>query len=161
MSPLQAVESWACGPSGVPCRCEKREACVRARWRPRRFGGQAEGLGERRGHWACQGRGGQLCWQVCLQVRPCLCDTTCGCRCGPRAGGLCPEPLAVTPCSFIPQPLENVYLLSALYISCKWGHTICAFLCVWLFSMKIFSGIPWWLSGKESACQCSRHEFDP
>ncbi|KAG5201875.1 hypothetical protein JEQ12_004638 [Ovis aries] len=23
------------------------------------------------------------------------------------------------------------------------------------------SGLPWWLSGKESACQCRRHEFDP
>ena len=25
--------------------------------------------------------------------------------------------------------------------------------------MKVF-GLPWWLSGKESACQCSRHRFD-
>ena len=22
-------------------------------------------------------------------------------------------------------------------------------------------GLPWWLSGKESACQCGRHRFDP
>ena len=22
-------------------------------------------------------------------------------------------------------------------------------------------GLPWWLSGKESACQCRRHKFDP
>jgi len=22
-------------------------------------------------------------------------------------------------------------------------------------------GLPWWLSGKESACQCRRHQFDP
>jgi len=22
-------------------------------------------------------------------------------------------------------------------------------------------GFPWWLSGKESACQCRRHRFDP
>ena len=22
-------------------------------------------------------------------------------------------------------------------------------------------GLPWWLSGKESACQCRRHGFDP
>ena len=22
-------------------------------------------------------------------------------------------------------------------------------------------GFPWWLSGKESSCQCKRHEFDP
>ena len=22
-------------------------------------------------------------------------------------------------------------------------------------------GLPWWLSGNESACQCRRHRFDP
>ena len=22
-------------------------------------------------------------------------------------------------------------------------------------------GLPWWLSSKESACQCRRHRFDP
>ena len=31
-----------------------------------------------------------------------------------------------------------------------------------LFSSKgSTSGLPWWLSGKESACQCGRHGFDP
>ena len=25
---------------------------------------------------------------------------------------------------------------------------------------RTYGGLPWWLSGKESACQCSRHEFD-
>ena len=24
-----------------------------------------------------------------------------------------------------------------------------------------YSGLPWWLSGKESTCQCRRHRFDP
>ena len=23
------------------------------------------------------------------------------------------------------------------------------------------TGLPWWLSGKESTCQCRRHRFDP
>ena len=23
------------------------------------------------------------------------------------------------------------------------------------------TGLPWWLSGKDSACQCRRHGFDP
>ena len=23
------------------------------------------------------------------------------------------------------------------------------------------NGLPWWLSGKESPCQCRRHRFDP
>ena len=26
---------------------------------------------------------------------------------------------------------------------------------------KEMTGLPWWLSGAESACQCKRHEFDP
>ena len=26
---------------------------------------------------------------------------------------------------------------------------------------KIFLGLPWWLSGKEPACQCRGHRFDP
>ena len=26
---------------------------------------------------------------------------------------------------------------------------------------NLFLGLPWWLSGKESACQCRRHGFDP
>ena len=29
-----------------------------------------------------------------------------------------------------------------------------------LFEVQI-CGLPWWLSGKESACQCRRHRFDP
>ena len=24
-----------------------------------------------------------------------------------------------------------------------------------------YTGLPWWLSGKESTCQCKRHRFDP
>ena len=30
-----------------------------------------------------------------------------------------------------------------------------------LYSSKIISGLPWWLSGKESACQCRGLEFSP
>ena len=26
---------------------------------------------------------------------------------------------------------------------------------------KLLQGFPWWLSGKESACQCRRHGFNP
>ena len=25
----------------------------------------------------------------------------------------------------------------------------------------MYTGFPWWLSGKESTCQCRRHRFDP
>ena len=28
-------------------------------------------------------------------------------------------------------------------------------------SLKYTEGLPWWLSGQESACQCRGHEFDP
>jgi len=28
-------------------------------------------------------------------------------------------------------------------------------------SLKLKLGLPWWLSGKESNCQCRRHGFDP
>ena len=33
----------------------------------------------------------------------------------------------------------------------------------WFSNFGILSpgGIPWWLRGKESACQCRRHGFDP
>ena len=30
----------------------------------------------------------------------------------------------------------------------------------WVIS-EILSDLPWWVSGKESACQCRRHGFDP
>ena len=26
---------------------------------------------------------------------------------------------------------------------------------------NVSSGLPWWLSGKEFACQCKRHRFNP
>ena len=35
------------------------------------------------------------------------------------------------------------------------GHVFIKY-CVY-FSLRL----PWWLSGKESACQCRRHRFDP
>ena len=44
------------------------------------------------------------------------------------------------------------------------------FWCPRIFSLVFYSkfvlplrlsGLPWWLSGKESACQCRRHGFNP
>ena len=35
---------------------------------------------------------------------------------------------------------------------------------IWFFyetTSKNIRGLPWWLSGKESACQCRRHGFNP
>ena len=28
------------------------------------------------------------------------------------------------------------------------------------FKKRLREGLPWWLSGEESSCQCGRHEFD-
>lgn len=97
--------------------------------------------GERRGHWACQGAGKQLC---CARRCVSRCDPACvtpPVDAGVPSGGwvYALNPLAVTPCSFIPQPLENVYLLSVLYISCKWGHSKCAFcVCMAFLNENIF-----------------------
>ena len=30
-----------------------------------------------------------------------------------------------------------------------------------MLGFKPLKGLPWWLSGKESTCQCRRHRFDP
>ena len=38
------------------------------------------------------------------------------------------------------------------------AHHFKDLLCV--LSNKKTVGLPWWLSGKESACQCRRHESD-
>ena len=32
---------------------------------------------------------------------------------------------------------------------------------VWYSFMSSLRGLPWWLSGKESTCECRRHGFDP
>ena len=31
----------------------------------------------------------------------------------------------------------------------------------WEECQRSGEGLPWWLSGKESACQCRRHGYDP
>ena len=36
-----------------------------------------------------------------------------------------------------------------------------SYFCVLLFSVTCCIGLPWWLSSKQSACQCRRHKFDP
>ena len=33
--------------------------------------------------------------------------------------------------------------------------------CIHLYTCEKRSGLPWWLSSKESACQCWRHGLDP
>ena len=33
--------------------------------------------------------------------------------------------------------------------------------CAIIPSNKVFPGLPWWSSGKESTCQCGRHRFNP
>ena len=54
----------------------------------------------------------------------------------------------------------------------KCGHfpVLCTFpdflawINLWIWAKRIsriFMGLPWWLSGEESTCQCRRHRFDP
>ena len=38
---------------------------------------------------------------------------------------------------------------------------LCFIYIIIFFFFKCIFGLPWWLSGKESACQCRRHGFDP
>ena len=37
---------------------------------------------------------------------------------------------------------------------------VCMCLCVCV-CVYVYMGLPWWLSGKESTCQCRRHRFNP
>ena len=30
-----------------------------------------------------------------------------------------------------------------------------------IWNLKYDTGLPWWLSGEKSTCQCQRHEFEP
>ena len=56
-----------------------------------------------------------------------------------------------TPCSFLPQTLL------------WWDHPS-SFLFWWPLVHPLglsLDGLPWWLRGKESICQCRRHGFDP
>ena len=53
------------------------------------------------------------------------------------------------------------YLLSIYLMGWDWylmrGLCVCVCVCVFKFNW----GLPWWLSGKESGCECRRHRFDP
>ena len=41
---------------------------------------------------------------------------------------------------------------------CAWQSTGAGFT---VMNRNVTAGLPWWLSGKESTCQCRRHGFDP
>ena len=53
--------------------------------------------------------------------------------------------------SFLQTGYQHIYYIWSLGLGSpegeKWYHLICSF------------RLPWWLSGKESACQCRRHGF--
>ena len=50
-------------------------------------------------------------------------------------------------------------------LSVIWGWKYLSHLHTWklyfLITTILFTGLPWWLSGKESPCQCRRCGFDP
>ena len=71
--------------------------------------------------------------------------------------------------------IHNIVQLSPQFISRTFSYLFDAHM--WVFLMGIYLGnagshciystlkniarLPWWLSGKESTCQCRRHRFDP
>ena len=61
--------------------------------------------------------------------------------------------------SFLPFPTNPLQIyfggLPTLQIDIFFDHGMI------LFLYQIKKGLLWWLSGKESACQLSRHRFDP
>ena len=62
-------------------------------------------------------------------------------------GGACPE-LLLEPCDRCPvNSLSHDHQVSVTELDMQQA------LGTW--------GLPWWLSGKESTCQCRRHRFDP
>ena len=51
------------------------------------------------------------------------------------------------------QRISSLYYTTLCFS--RLGHTD------FLLSSKRYLGLPWWLSGKESTCQCGRLRFDP
>ena len=49
----------------------------------------------------------------------------------------------------------------ATWISNEFHQKLLSSLWVMELHSRLSIGFPWWLSGKESACQCREHEFDP
>ena len=49
------------------------------------------------------------------------------------------------------------YLFNGLGLVLMRGVCVCVCVCVFKFNW----GLPWWLSGKQSSCECRRHRFDP
>ena len=56
------------------------------------------------------------------------------------------EPLSLT------SPGRPIYIYIHAYI---YIHNLSIYICMYIL------GLPWWLRGKESTCQCRRHRFDP
>ena len=58
---------------------------------------------------------------------------------------------------------DSTHRLSLSFLICELRLTIREFIrdsCLRFYSCKD-KRLPWWLSGKESACQCKRCRFDP
>ena len=54
---------------------------------------------------------------------------------------------------------EHVFILLLFMSQESWGLEITCVLCP--LGKEKAQGFLWWLSGKESACQCRRHKFGP
>jgi len=71
-----------------------------------------------------------------------------------------PKELNAGTLTYICTPVFTVALFS---ITKKWKQSKCPLLGEWMNNVIYIYiyGLPWWLSGKEPACQCSRCGFDP
>ena len=56
-----------------------------------------------------------------------------------------------------PIPIISAFIVTSVFA----GH-LCVFTCFLVLTcFMVLMGLPWWLSDKESACQCRGREFDP
>ena len=77
----------------------------------------------------------------------------------PLSGALRPGTNSWVVLMFVIVTLSLLHLFAALLCVCQLHgqDTNCQNL-----SLKVHQmGLPWWFNGKESACQCRRHRFDP
>ena len=65
---------------------------------------------------------------------------------------------AVTHKLFVFNPIKS---LASVYLKLQYFHLHMFTVRSKLKHIKSVLGLPWWLSNKESACQCRRHEFNP
>ena len=60
-----------------------------------------------------------------------------------------------------PGDLPNVEIESMSLMSPALAGRFFITSAAWMLLLEVYIGLPWWLSGKESTCQCRKHGFNP